>query len=191
MNPALRTLMDSLACVDYSGDRHTDAIIKEAAPSAQLKTVNIRASSGDWFIFNPDKGRGKQSKMSALLSVGGGHQHHRACDAVIVVLKDGVLRTVFIELKSGSPRAGDYVKQFQSTRQFAKYLLGLLDEFHEIRFQQEERFILLHTTKTKKILLDKKPTYQGGNKSFSKDPKNPHKELVNDGVTIYLKQLLV
>lgn len=183
--------MDSLACVDYSGDRHTDAIIKEAAPSAQLKTVNIHASNGDWFVFNPDKGRGKPPKMSPLLKVGEAHQHHRACDAVIVVLKDGVLRIVFIELKSGSPRAGDYVKQFQSTRQFSKYLLGLLGEFHELYFQEvEERFILFHTGKTNKVLINKKPTSWSSKSSSSIDPKTPQKELVNDGVTIYLKQLL-
>lgn len=176
-------------CVTYRSDQHTNAKIKETNPSAQLKTVNIDAQNGDWFVFDPDRGRGKPPKMSPLLTVGGEHQHHRACDAVIVVLKDHILRIIFVELKSGMPR--DYVGQLQSTRQFAKYLLGLLGEFHEISFQEvEERFILFHTAKTKKVLLNKKPTCRGGKNSFSKDPKNPQKELVKDGVTIYLKQLL-
>lgn len=176
-------------CVTYSGDQHAGAKIKESDPSAKLKTVNIAAPNGDWFVFNPDKGRGKSALMSPLLAVGGSHQHHRACDAVIVVLKDAVLKLIFIDLKSDSPSR--YTGQFQSTRQFAKYLLGLLSEFHGISFRAvEERFILLHTAKTKKVLLNKKPTYWSSKNSFSIDPKNPQKELVEDGVTIYLKQLL-
>ena len=176
-------------CVTYRGDKHTGAKIKETSPSAQLKTVNISASNGDWFVFDPDRGRGKPPKMSPLLTVGDGHQHHRACDAVIVVLKDAILRVIFIDLKSASPSG--YVGQLQSTRQFAKYLLGLLNEFHGISFQDvEERFILFHTAKTKKVLLNKKPTYRSSKNSFSIDPKDPQKELVEDGVTIYLKQLL-
>lgn len=191
MNPALQALMSTLTstCVTYRSDQHTNAKIKETNRSAQLKTVNIEAQNGDWFVFDPDRGRGKPPKMSPLLTVGGEHQHHRACDAVIFVLKDHILRIIFVELKSGMPR--DYVGQLQSTRQFAKYLLGLLGEFHEISFQEvEERFILLHTAKAKKVLLNKKPTYWNSKKSFSNDPKNPQKELVEDGVTIYLKQLL-
>lgn len=189
MNPALLTLMSSLTCVTYSGDQHSGAKIKESDPSAKLKTVNISAQNGDWFVFNPDKNRGKAALMSPLLAVGGNHQHHRACDAVIVVLKNTVLKLIFIDLKSDSPSR--YTGQFQSTRQFAKYLLGLLSEFHGISFKTvEERFILLHTAKTKKVLLNKKPTYWSSKNSFSIDPKNPQKELVEDGVTIYLKQLL-
>lgn len=177
------------SCVTYSGDKHTGAKIKENDPSAKLKTVNISAQSGDWFVFDPDKGRGKSALMSPLLAVGGSHQHHRACDAVIVVLKNAVLKLIFIDLKSDAP--SKYKGQFQSTRQFARYLLGLLSEFHELSFQAvEERFILLHTAKTKKVLLNKRPTYRSGKNSFSIDPKNPQKELVEDGVTIYLKQLI-
>lgn len=191
MTPELRTLRDTLAlaCVPYSGDKHTGAIIKETDPSAQLKTVNIQAPNGDWFVFTPDKGRGKSAKMSPLLAIGGGHQHHRACDAVVAVLKGAVLRLIFIDLKSSAP--GGYNAQFQSTRQFARYLLGLLEEFYGISFQVEERFVLLHTAKAKKILLNKKPSLLICKNKPSENPKKPQKELVNDGVKIYLKQLLV
>ncbi|MDO8895759.1 hypothetical protein [Nitrosomonas sp.] len=181
--------MNLLTCVDYSGDKHTGAKIKENDPAAKLKTVNISAPNGDWFVFYPDKGRGKPPIMSPLLAVGGNHQHHRACDAVIVVLKEAKLKLIFIELKSASPSC--YTGQFQSTRQFTRYLLGLLNEFQGISFKIEERFILFHTPKMQKILLDKTPTYWRNTKSFSTDPKNPQKEVVQDGITIFLKQLLI
>lgn len=189
MIPALQTLKNTLACVSYSGDMHTGAKIKENDPSAKLKTVNIVAPNGDWFVFDPDKGRGKAALMSPLLAVGSSHQHHRACDAVIVVLKDGVLRLIFIDLKSASPSG--YSGQFQSTRQFARYLLGLLNEFHALSFQSvEERFVLFHTSDARKVLLNKKPTVFSCRNRPSCDPKSPQKELVQDGVSIYLKQLL-
>lgn len=190
MNPALQTLKSTLACVTYSGDKHTNAIIKETDRSAELKTVNIRAPNGDWFVFGPDKGRGRSALMSPLLSTGGAHRHHRACDAVIVVLRNSVLRLIFVELKSGSPSG--FSGQFQSTRQFARYLLGLLEEFHALSFRSvEERFVLFRTSKAKKVLLNKRPTVFGGNRRSSIDPKEPQRELVRDGVTLYLKQLLV
>jgi len=166
------------------------AKIKENDPAAHLKTVNIQAPNGDWFVFTPDKGRGESKKMSPLLAVGDKHQHHRACDAVIAVLKEKVLWLIFIELKSSTLR--NYAGQFQSTRQFTRYLLGLLEEFHEYTFQVEERFILLHTAKTKKILLNKTPSLLiSRHKPPSDDPRNPQKEPVTDGVTLYLKQLLL
>lgn len=189
MTPALQALKDMLACVTYSGDQHSMAKIKESDPSAQLKTVNILAPNGNWFVFAPDEGRGRPAKMSPLLAVGGDHQHHRACDAVIAVLKGDMLRLIFIDLKSSAP--GGYTGQFQSTRQFARYLLGLLEEFHEHTFQVEERFILFHTAKTKKILLNKTPSLLTCRHRLSDDPNKPQKELVTDGVTLYLKQLLL
>lgn len=190
MNLALQTLKNTLNCVTYSGDQHTGAKIKETDPTAKLKTINISAPNGDWFVFDPDKGRGKAALMSPLLAVGGSYQHHRACDAVIVVLKDAALKLIFIDLKSDSP-TNRYKGQFQSTRQFTKYLLGLLSEFHDISFPAvEERFLLLHTARTKKVLLNKKPTFWNNKNSYSIDPKSPQKELVEDDATIYLKQLL-
>ncbi len=189
MTPALQTLKDMLACITYSGDQHTSAKIKESDPCAQLKTVNILASNGDWFVFAPDKGRGRAALMSPLLAVGAGHQHHRACDAVIVVLKNAVLKLIFVDLKSSSPSG--YSGQFQSTRQFTRYLLGLLAEFYNHSFASiEEQFLLLHTAKTKKVLLNKKPTLLACANKPSRDPKKPQKELVEDGVSIYMKQLL-
>ena len=189
MNPDLEKLKDSLSCVSYSGDRHTHIQIREADALAKLKTLNIAAPNGDWFAFESDKGRGKAALMSPLLSVGKIYDHHRACDAVIAVLKPDGLHLIFIDLKSNNPVG--YAGQFQSTRQFAYYLLGLLKEFHSIVFEAiHERFIVFHTSKTKRVLLDKKPTVFRCASRSSSNPKEAQKEVIHDGATLYLKQLL-
>ena len=173
----------------YSGEKHTHIKIKETDPLAQLKTLNIKAPNGDWFAFDPDKGRGKAALISPLLSIGKIHDHHRACDAVIAVLKSDGLHLIFIDLKSNNPVG--YAGQFQSTSQFASYLLGLLKEFHSIVFEAiHERFIVFHTSKAKRVLLDKKPTVFNCSSRSSSNPKAAQKELVHDGATLYLKQLL-
>ena len=189
MNPGLALLKASLACVTYSGDIHTHIKIKEADPLASLRTLNILAPSGDWFVFDPDKGRGKPPLMSPLLKTGAGHQHHRACDAVIAVLVQDTLKLIFIDLKSSAPSG--FAGQFQSTRQFARYLVGLVTEFHAVEFKKiEERFIIFHTSTAKRVLLAKKPTLLRCANRPSADPKAAQKELVQDGATLYLKQLL-
>lgn len=189
MNSDLQKLKETLSCISYSGDQHTDIKIKETDVLAQLKTLNIKAPNGDWFSFDPDKGRGIGALMSPLLATGGGHQHHRACDAVIVVLKPDCLNLIFIDLKSTAPSR--FAGQFQSTRQFTNYLLGLLKEFHSISFKTvNERFIVFYTSKANKILLAKKPTIFKCSQKCSNDPKAAQKELVHDGATLYLKQLL-
>lgn len=189
MNPELQQLRDALSCVTYSGDRHTHIKIKESDPLAQLKTLNIVAPNGDWFAFDPDKGRGKPPLMSPLLATKGKHQHHRACDAVIVVLKPDGLSLIFIDLKSSAPSG--FAGQLQSTRQFTRYLLGLLDEFHGVTFKPvRERFIIFQTPSNKRVSLAKRTTvFRFANRS-SNDPKAAQKELIHDGATLYLKQLL-
>lgn len=189
MSPELQQLRDSLSCVTYSGEKHTHIKIKENDPHAQLKTLNIKAPNGDWFSFDPDKGRGKAALMSPLLATVGNHQHHRACDAVIAVLKADVLNLIFIDLKSSAPSG--FSGQFQSTRQFSRYLLGLIQEFHSISFKVvNERFIVFHTPKAKRVLLAKRPTIFNCLNRPSNDPKAAQKELVHDGATLYLKQLM-
>jgi len=190
LSPELQQLRDSLSCVTYSGEKHTHIKIKENDPLAQLKTLIIKAHNGDWFVFDPDKGRGKPPVMSPLLATVGKHQHHRACDAVIVVLKPEGLNLIFIDLKSSAPSG--FAGQFQSTRQFTHYLLGLLDEFHGVTFKPVvERFIIFQTPKNKRVSLAKKPTVFRCANRCSSDPKSAQKELVHDGATLYLKQLLV
>ena len=45
-------LMNSLSCVQFNGEQHTNIQIVESDKSAKLKKVNIKAENGDWFCFN-------------------------------------------------------------------------------------------------------------------------------------------
>lgn len=127
----LQQLLDSLSCWTYNGAQHTHILIKETDAAAKLKSVTLTAPAGDWFSFDPDKGRGRAAQMSPLLATGQTHDHHRACDCVVLVNRGGQLTALYVDLKSGNPVG--YSGQFKSTRQFVRYALGLLEEFHGIK----------------------------------------------------------
>ncbi|MDR1661788.1 MAG: hypothetical protein LBR95_05095 [Azoarcus sp.] len=101
LSEELQQLQDSLACCTYNGAQHGHVQIKETDPAATLKTVTLIAPTGDWFSFDPDKGRGRTAQMSPLLAAGAEHHHHRACDCVVLVQRDKQLTALYIELKSG------------------------------------------------------------------------------------------
>lgn len=187
MLPAMEKLYESLSCVTYRGDQHTHILIEETDRLAALKNVTLSVPNGDWISFAPDKGRGKPPKMSPLLSVGPGHDHHRACDSVIMVYKQGRLHVLYIDLKSGNPEG--YAGQFKSTRQFVGYALGLLKEFHGETFTGlEERYVILYGGK--KPLLDKKTTVPQTKKIGRTRPDSAYKREVANGVKLFLKELL-
>ena len=121
-------LRSSLSCCTYRGDMHTHVLIEEHDILAKLKKVTLIAPNGDWFSFDPDKGRGRNALISPLLATGKMHDHHRACDCVVLVRRAGRLIALYIDLKSEAPKG--YAGQFKSTRQFVRYALGLLAEFH-------------------------------------------------------------
>lgn len=184
MLPALEKLHDSLSCTGYRGDQHTHILIEETDRLATLKKVTLSAPNGDWFSFAPDKGRGKAAQMSPLLATGPQHDHHRACDSVIMVCRQGRLHVLYIDLKSGNPDG--YAGQFKSTRQFVSYALGLLAEFHGEAFVgPEERYVVLYGGK--KPLLDKKTTVPQTKKTR---PNAAFKREVANGARLYLKELL-
>lgn len=191
MTPAAIDLQSMLSCVTYTGAAHTNILIKETDPAAKLRLINVQAPLGDWLAFDPDKGRGRPPVMSKLLRVGAGLHHHKACDAVFVVI-DAVsnsCKLVFIDLKSDAPSG--FKEQFQSTYRFTMYMLGLLEEFFGHSFDLIEcRFFLLHTGSSRKALLNKRPTLSGWKNRASNDPRNPQMELVNNGQRLYLKQFL-
>lgn len=187
MQSAMEKLHDSLSCTGYRGDQHTHILIEETDRKAELKKIILSAPVGDWFSFAPDKGRGKPPKMSPLLSVGPGHDHHRACDSVIMVCKQGRLHVLYIDLKSGNPVG--YAGQFKSTRQFVGYALGLLKEFYGETFAgPEERYVILYGGK--KPLLDKKPTVPQTKKIGRTRPDAAYKREVANGAKLFLKELL-
>lgn len=187
MQPAMEKLHDSLSCTGYRGDQHTLILIEETDRLAELKKVTLSAPNGDWFSFNPDKGRGKTAQMSPLLATDSEHYHHRACDSVIMVCKHGRLNVLYIDLKSGNPVGCE--NKFKSTRQFVGYALGLLKEFHGEAFAgPDERYVILYGGK--KPLLDKKPTVPQTKKIGKTRPDFAYKRKVANGTRLLLKEFL-
>jgi hypothetical protein len=183
----LQQLHDSLSCCTCNGAQHTHILIKETDSAAKLKNVTLIAPNGDWFGFNPDKGRGKAAQMSPLLATGTAHNHHRACDCVVLINRDGRLTALYVDLKSGNPVG--YSGQFKSTRQFVRYILGLLEEFHGFRLTlTEERFVVLYGGKP--TLLNKTTTVPKLEKIGKSQPDKPHKREVPQPAKLYLKELL-
>ncbi len=183
----LQQLHDSLSCCTYNGTQHTHVLIKETDPTAKLNSVTLSAPAGDWFSFNPDKGRGKTAQMSPLLATGAAHDPHRACDCVVLIYRGGQLVALYVDLKSGNPVG--YSGQFKSTRQFVRYALGLLDEFHGTKLTlAEERFVVLYSGKT--ALLNKTTTVPKLEKLGKTQPDKPHKREVSNPAWLYLKELL-
>ncbi len=180
----LEALCASLACCTYRGDQHTHILIEERDNLAKLKKVTLKVPNGDWFSFDPDNGRGSAALMSPLLMTGKGHDHHRACACVILIRRDNGLTVVYIDLKSGNPVG--YTGQFKSTRQFVRYAMGLLSEFHGHTLTLvEERYVVLYGGKSMSI---KKTTTAP--KVRKTQPDKPHKqEIINSG-SLHLAELL-
>lgn len=187
LSAGLDLLRESLSCCAYRGDQHSDMLIEEHDARAKLKKVTLCASNGDWFSFDPDKGRGPKPLMSPLLATGKAHDHHRACDCVVLVQRDDKLTAIYIDLKSGNP-AG-YSGQFKSTRQFLRYAIGLLAEFHGQSLELgDERYVVLYGGKPaciQKTVTVRKPIKMG-----KTQPDKPYKREVTNPGQLYLKELL-
>ncbi len=185
LSPAMEKLASSLSCVTYRGDQHTHVLIEETDKLAKLKKVTLKLHSGNWFAFAPDKGRGKAAQMSPLLAVGKEHEHHRACDCVIFFIQNEQLRVVYLDLKSGNPVG--YAGQFKSTRQFTRYALGLLEEFHGEKITLvEERYIVLWGGKA--TSMNKTPTVAQNDKTGASQPDRALKREVMNGASLWLKE---
>ncbi|MDO4640080.1 MAG: hypothetical protein Q4A84_00015 [Neisseria sp.] len=192
LTPEMDYLMNSISCVLCNGAQHTNIQIVEHDKSAKLKKVNIEAVNGDWFCFSPDEGRKckhihKSAKnivvMSPLLKIDAQFNHHCACDAVLLIRQDGKLVVIYMDLKSGNSEG--YSPQFQSTRQFVRYLISLYEEFNGTKLPiDEERYVIFHTGN-----LNKTTTIPKQRISQSK-PNAAYKRSVKNGDTLYLKELL-
>lgn len=191
---AMVRLRDSLSCITYNGAQHTHIQIDETDAAAKLKRVMLVAPSGDWFSFDPDEGRKCKRihqrcnavVMSPLLAIDG-HDHHRACDCVVVLNRGGQLTLLYIDLKSGNPVG--YAGQFRSTRQFVRYALGLLDEFHHEKLViAEERYVILYGGKSP--LLNKTTSVPKVEKMGKSKPDAAYKREVTNPSRLYLKELL-
>lgn len=189
LSAELDALHTSLSCCTYRGDQHTHVLIDEQDVLAKLRKVTLVASNGDWFSFDPDKGRavGKERLMSPLLSVGKTHDHHRACDCVVMIRREGKLTVLYIDLKSESAKG--YETQFRSTRQFVRYALGLLKEFHgHVLSPDEERYVILYGGKP--ALINKTTTVPKLEKLGKTQPDKPYKRKVMNPASLYLRELL-
>lgn len=187
LSPAMEKLASSLSCVSYRGDQHTHILIEETDALAKLKKVTLKLPGGNWFAFAPDKGRGKAAQMSPLLAVGNRHEHHRACDCVIFLVQNKQCRVIYLDLKSGNPVG--YAGQFKSTRQFTRYVLGLLEEFHGEKITlAEERYIVLWGGET--TSMNKTPTVMQNSKAGASQPDKAFKREVLNGASLWLKEFL-
>lgn len=185
------TLIDQFreifSCVSYRGDQHTNILIQESDKLATLKKVTLTASNGNWIAITPDKGRGKKAEMSPLLATGAAHKHHCACDCVVFTLNQNVLTVIYIDLKSGKPNG--YENQFKSTRQFVRYVIGLLEEFSEQKIKVDnERYVIFYGGE--KRLLNKTPSVPKIQKVKSSSPNNAYKLQVDNDASVYLNKLL-
>lgn len=187
LSAKLEVLRTSLSCCTYHGDQHTHVMLEEHDTDAKLKKVTLIAPNGDWFSFDPDKGRGKKALMSPLLVADAVHDHHRACDCVVLIQREGKLTALYIDLKSGNPKG--YSGQFKSTRQFVRYALGLLAEFHgHSLILTEERYVVLHGGKP--ALLNKTTTVSKTDRIGKTQPDRAYKREVPNSCRLYLKELL-
>ena len=188
LSAELQRLRNALACCTYSGAQHSDVLIEETDVLAKLRKVRLQIGSGDWFSFCPDKGRDEKSRMSALLSTGKGHDHHRACDCVVVICREMQLTVLYVDLKSGNPVG--YAGQFKSTRQFVRYVLGLLEEFYGSPLQIErEQYVILYGG-DKSLPLSKTTTVPKLDKAKSTQPDQAYKRAVPNGARLYARELL-
>lgn len=184
----LKRFMDSLSCCTYNGAQHSDVLVEETDTLAKLRKVKLQVGTGDWFAFCPDKGRGVGDLMSALLATGRVHDHHRACDCVVVVCRGTQLTVLYVDLKSGNPSG--YAGQFKSTRQFVRYALGLLEEFHVSPLRLErEHYVVLHGG-ARPLPIQKKTTVPKLVKTEKTLPDQAYKLEVPNGASLYLRELL-
>ena len=183
-----KKLKDSLSCCTGNGAQHTDVLIEESDAKAKLRKATIHAGTGNWFAFSPDKGRGKPPLMSPLLARGKKHDHHRACDCVIVACDNQKLTVVYVDLKSGNPKG--YAGQFKSTRQFMRYAVELLNEFHKIHFEiVREQYVILYGG-DKPLPIQKTPTTTKIEKISQTRPDNAYKKEVPNGARLYLREII-
>lgn len=187
LSKEMQQLHAMLSCCTYQGNQHTHVLIEEHDVLAKLKKVTLTASNGDWFSFDPDKGRGNPALMSPLLATGKMHDHHRACDCVVLIRRSEKLTALYIDLKSGNPSG--YSGQFKSTRQFVRYALGLLYEFHGCSLDlAEERYVVFYGGKP--ALINKTTTVPKAEKIGQTRPDKPYKREVSNPCVLYLKEFL-
>lgn len=104
---------------------------KETDKEATLKNAFLKADGFDYILLRPDKVRG----LNSLFKSGKGQLKN--CDYILLLEKDDNYFSVFIELKSGSPREEKYLQQFKGSGCLLEYigivLKNLYNESHFLK----------------------------------------------------------
>lgn len=187
MSACFELLKNSLSCVEFRGNQHSHVRVIEPGDEAVLNRVTINMGNGDWFSFDPDRGRGQDARISSLLSVGENFPHHRACDCIIVREdKEKEISVFYIDLKSGNPIGCE--KKFKSMRQFIRYSVNLIHEFHNEQIKiVDERYIILYGGDRQP--LRKRTTTIRESGSAKSQPTAPFKKHIENNITISIKQI--
>lgn len=189
MSASFDLLKSSIDCVDYCGNQSSHVKITEPGAQASLNKVTIDMGTGTWFSFDPDRGRGAEARVSPLLSVGAAFTHHRACDCIIIrEEKENEISVIYIDLKSGNPTGCE--GKFKSMRQFVRYSIGLIKEFHDENIViTDERYIILFGGDG--IPLPKRTTTivrEGG--SSKSQPTAPFKKQIKNNIVLSIRQIV-
>jgi hypothetical protein len=194
LSQELDALKDSISCCTFNGAQHSHVMVEENDPAASLRKITLVSSGGNWFSFDPDEGRkckrihnaSNVVVMSPLLAIPG-HDHHRACDCVVVLCRGTDLSVLYIDLKSENPKG--YAGQFKSTRQFVRYAVNLLAEFHGINLHiKDERYVIFYGGKP--LLINKTTTVPKREGMGRTHPDAAYKRRVSNSATLHLKEFL-
>ena len=107
---------------------------------------------------------------------------------MVVICHGTQLTVLYVDLKSSNPVG--YAGQFKSTRQFVRYALGLLEEFHgsPLRLEREQYVVLYGGAKP--LPIPKLPTVPKLGTAGKTQPDKAFKREVPNDARIYLRELL-
>ncbi|KAB0285777.1 hypothetical protein M4C91_26110 [Klebsiella pneumoniae] len=189
LSEKLSHMLQRISCSKYNGKSCNDFNIDENDAASSIKRVTFvdvnKGVDKDWFTFDPDRGRNGSvithiltTEVDKNVVVGEKIEnlyHHKACDNIMIINKDGNLHVIYFEVKCG---ATGYSFQFKSSQCFVRYIVDICNMIGGVNFKiTEERFILLHAVPA----IAKKPvSYASEIESIKKSkPDSPHKIYVS------------
>lgn len=134
---SFRELLRPELLISIDGNR--SAVVKESDRSAVLRRLEIRDLPGDCIVFELDhtptghlksKLKNAFKQLSCLIN----DQHasaNKSCDFVVVSEGPDGLTILLGDLKSLNPHKGSCVAQLKNSELFVRYLVSLINEYHE------------------------------------------------------------